>query len=107
MANDMQSNKKVFYKNISGKRETGKCELTAEQGGRSADKGLEKAEILSAFFTSVFTGQIVLCVQEGNFPPLFCTGETTSGVLYPVLGSSVQDSYGLTGATLAKGHKDE
>ncbi len=34
---------------------------------------------------------------EGDPPPLLCTGEATSELLCPVLGSSVQDRQGTAG----------
>jgi len=43
---------------------------------------------------------------EGRHPsPLLGTGESLSGVLVPVLGSPVQEGYGLTGESPVKGHK--
>ena len=45
-------------------------------------------------------------VKGGDPSPLFSTGEATSGVLCPSLGSSVQERHGATGASPAQGHKD-
>ena len=45
-------------------------------------------------------------VERGDPSPLLSTGEATSAVLCPVLGSSAQERHGRTGVSSAKGHKD-
>ncbi|GAB0210205.1 hypothetical protein GRJ2_003486300 [Grus japonensis] len=44
--------------------------------------------------------------REVILPPLLCPGETTSGVVCPVLGSPVQDRQGMTGRSPVEGYKD-
>lgn len=51
----------------------------------------------------------VCCVRKRIISRLreisLCTGEATSPVLCPLLDSSVQERYGLTGTDPAKNHK--
>jgi len=104
----MQDNKNGSYNNINCIRKTWEnVDSLLNEEGDLLTKDLENAEILSAFFISVFTGKTVLQVKGGNFPSLFCSFETTSGVMFPVLGSPVQERYGLIGTSSAKGHKDQ
>lgn len=40
-----------------------------------------------------------------DLSPLLSTGEVTTGVLYPVLDSPVQEKHGITGKSPVMGHK--
>ena len=57
------------------------------------------------------TSGILWCVKKsiegGDSPPLFCLGETASGVLCPVLGSFVQERQGTSGESSPKFHRDD
>lgn len=44
--------------------------------------------------------------REGIFSPLLSSGETTDAVLCPALGSQVQQKFGATGESQAKGHEE-
>lgn len=44
--------------------------------------------------------------EGGDYSPLFNTGEATSGVLCPVLGSPVQGTHGHAELSPVKGHRD-
>ena len=44
-------------------------------------------------------------VKGGDRPSLLSPGETTPGVLCPVLGSPVQEGHGATGASLEEGYE--
>lgn len=46
-------------------------------------------------------------VEGGDPLPLLCPGETTSGVLSPVLDSLAQERPETTGEGLVKGYKDD
>lgn len=46
-------------------------------------------------------------VEAHDPSPLLCPGEATSGVLGPLLGSSVPRRHGHTGDNLLKGHSNE
>lgn len=46
-------------------------------------------------------------VRRGDPSPLFSTGEITSGLLCPVLGSPEQERHGRTGESPTKCHEDD
>ncbi|RMC06903.1 hypothetical protein DUI87_16353 [Hirundo rustica rustica] len=64
MVNSVKDNKKCFYKYINGKRK-GKANLCSllDEGGNLATADEEKAEVLNAFFASVFGGKTT-CLQD-------------------------------------------
>ena len=43
--------------------------------------------------------------EEGDSASLLCSGETSPGVLYPDVESSVQERHGPAGACSEEGHK--
>ena len=45
--------------------------------------------------------------EGGNFPPLLCPWEASSGVLCPSLGSPVEKEYGAVGMGPEEGQKDD
>ena len=45
--------------------------------------------------------------QRGSPAPLLCPGETTPGILCPVLGLSVQEGQGTVGESPVQGNKDD
>ena len=45
-------------------------------------------------------------VKEDTPPPLLCLGEATSGVLCPLLGSTVKERQQTTGDNPEEGHED-
>lgn len=52
-------------------------------------------------------GECCQPVEGGGPSPLFSTGEATSGVLCPMLGSPVRERYGHTGVSPVNSHKDD
>ncbi|RMC05539.1 hypothetical protein DUI87_18735 [Hirundo rustica rustica] len=64
MATSVKDNEKCFYKYIDGKRK-GKANLCSllDEGGNLVSADEEKAEVLNAFFASVFSGKTT-CLQE-------------------------------------------
>lgn len=43
-------------------------------------------------------------VKRGYLSPLFSPGEASTGILHPVLGFTVQEIHGASGANPAKGY---
>ncbi|RMC12732.1 hypothetical protein DUI87_10257 [Hirundo rustica rustica] len=81
-ATSVKDNKKCFYKYINGKRKSkaNLC-LLLDEGGNFVTADVEKAEVLNAFFASVFSGKttclqdncslgLVDGVREQNGPPI-------------------------------------
>lgn len=46
-------------------------------------------------------------MKGGDSSPLLTTGEATSGVLRPVMGSPVKRKYRFTGVSPEQGYKDD
>ncbi|PKU36355.1 rna-directed dna polymerase from mobile element jockey-like [Limosa lapponica baueri] len=67
LATNIRDNKKCFYKYINKKRVTENVHPLLDDGGNFATKDKEKAEMLNAFFASVFNSQTTY--PQGVQPP--------------------------------------
>ena len=75
LATAVKDNKKCFYKYISNKRRAKEnLHPLLDAGGNTVTKAEEKAEVLNAFFASVFNSQITPVVLRVPSPLSWKTG---------------------------------
>ena len=78
LASAVKDNKKCFYKYVNSKRKTRESlHSLLDTGGNMVTSDEEKAEVLNAFFASVFNNRLVVLRESSLLSQKTETGRTT------------------------------